>query len=175
MRLGPTLRKLCPGLARVPSTRLMVLGVDREEPCWVPNRPCEPLPREGDRPGSQALAGVDGSAELSAQSQPVGKPWPWSAWEPRWCRLLPTAWLSRFPSGLDSSPPPLRPSKVPRESGKPLAKLILSPPGFPKPLPEHLGARFPQGHRRKPSNLPRAPLFLGLFRAGQPQLHSTAH
>lgn len=46
-KLGGRLLRAVPGLARTPSTHLMVLGVDRKEPCWVLNRSCQPLPPEG--------------------------------------------------------------------------------------------------------------------------------
>lgn len=48
--------------------------------------------------------GCAGLPKPRSQSHPVGKLWPWPAREPRWCRLLPTACLSGFPSGLTSSP-----------------------------------------------------------------------
>lgn len=107
----------------------------------------------------------------SGQSHPVGKPWPGPAWEPRWCRLLPTAWLSGFPSGLTSCPPhppPDSPTTVPRELGRPLAELALSPAGLPKPvLPTPWSQISPQGSRRGDPPIP-----LGLFRAGRPHPHS---
>ena len=79
----------------------------------------------------------------------------------------------RAPKWFGFLPPPFSASKLPRESGRPLAKLAFRPSGLPKPISAHLGTRFPLG--RKPPNLPGALLFLGLFRAGRPCLHSTAH
>lgn len=83
--------------------------------------------------------------ESSGRLHPVGKPCPWPAQEPRWCRLLPTAWLSGFPSGLTSFSTPT--FFVPRESGRPLAKLSFNPEvpqASPNPFLTHLRARLPQ-------------------------------
>lgn len=43
-----------------------------------------------------------GHSTESMAPHPVGKRCPRPVQEPRWCRLLPTAWLSGFPSGLTS-------------------------------------------------------------------------
>lgn len=132
--------------------------------------------------GSQSLAWVDGSVEPSGQLHPVGKPWPWPAWEPRWCRLLPTAWLGlvqRVPKWLDFLPPTSPHPAVPKEPGRPLAELALRPPGpqaSPSPFSSHLGVRFPQGSGGDPPTSREHPcpkVSLGL--AGPIPTPSAAH
>lgn len=83
-----------------------------------------PYPLQGRRhtaslPGLTGLALGGCFGEPGDQRHPVGKPRPWPVWEPRRCRLLPTAWLSRFPSGLDSSPLHSQPPKSPGSHGGP--------------------------------------------------------
>lgn len=97
----------------------------------------------------------------SGQSHPVGKPWPWPAWEPRWCRLLPTAWLSGFPSGLTSCPPPIHhhtpPLPSPGTQGGHWQSWLSVPQDSQSLFFLHLGARFTPGKQeRRPSNPPRS-------------------
>lgn len=77
----------------------------------------------------------------------------------------------RVPKWLDflpPHPPPDSPTTVPRELGRPLAELALSPAGLPKPvLPTPWSQISPQGSRKGDPPIP-----LGLFRAGRPHPHS---
>lgn len=80
---------------------------------------------------------------------PVGKHCPRPAQEPRWCRLLPTAWLSGFPSGLTSFCTPT--SHCPQGVGEATGNVVLqslSPTGFPKPLPHTPQSQISQGRGR---------------------------
>lgn len=120
---------------------------------------------------------MDSSAEPGGQSHSVGKPWPWPPREPRWCRLLPTAWLSGFPSGFTSSPLLPPPPTVPRETGRPLAELTLSPqvPQAPaSPFPHTPQSQASPGGAGGDSTPPQGAPAPGPFRAGRPHPHSGA-
>lgn len=77
----------------------------------------------------------------------------------------------RVPKWLDflpPHPPPRSPTTIPREPGRPLAELALSPAGLPKPvLPTPWSRISPQGSRRGDPPIP-----LGLFGACRPHPHS---
>lgn len=169
-KLGGRLLRAVPGLARMPSTHLMVLGVDRKEPCWVLNRSCQPLPPEG-KP-AQKFPGLTGPT--------LGWMTSHTPWESRGSGLPGshggTASCPRLGSAgsqvvwiLPPHPHPrLHTPKSPGSQGGHWQSWSLVPLAFP----EHLEARFPQENRRQPSNLPTAPrsqFCLGL--AGPAPLH----
>lgn len=155
--------------------------MDREEPCWVLNGSCQPLPPEGKT--AQRFPGLTGpTLGWMALRSPVTSHTPW---ESRGSGLPgshgSTASCPRLGSAgsqvvwiLPPPPPPtprLHTPKSPGSQGGHWQSRSVVPQAFPG----HLKARFPQENRRQPSNLSRAPLFSVLFRAGRPQLHSIAH
>lgn len=99
------------------------------------------------------------STKSSGRLRPVGKCCPWPAQEPRWCRLLPTAWLSGFPSGLASftTPTSFCPLGV-REATGNVVLQSLSPMGFPKSLPHTPRSQAsPERTKRGTSSCPKHP------------------
>jgi hypothetical protein len=118
-------------------------------------------------------AGVEGSTGPRGCLHPVGKPWPWPAQEPRWCRLLPTAWLSGFPSGLTSSLLHPHPPWSPGSQGdhwQNWPSVLKSLIGLSWSLPHTLQTRLPQGEQEGSLHLPKVSLPLGL--SGDDKPHS---
>lgn len=121
---------------------------------------CQLLEAETSLPPHET--GSERSTESSGRLHPVGKRCPWPAQEPRWCRLLPTAWLSGFPSGLTSFSTPT--SFCPQGVREATGKVVLqsrSPTGFPKSLPHTPQSQASLGESLQ---LLETPLPLGLFR-----------